>query len=127
MRTFKLILYFLLVSNGVSHFDTIMEQANDTDVQKVFDVEHSGEGHSDDATTSNNPIKERKAKRSSSKKLLGFADINDCEGNFDCFLVKNAVGKITSEDNIAKLDRSFCRFVMYSKTSSPDDTTPSFA
>jgi|GEM_PF-5867003 len=121
MKTFKLILFFVFLSNGYS--------LNTTEVQDCDSQSPSNQESINDFSHFLNDLGIVVTYQKSSKtinpdnldKKLGFGSFNSFDGQYSALLVKNATGAIKNADSLAKLDKELLKWLNLTKASSPED------
>ena len=121
MNTFKLILFFVLLSNGYSYNDT---ESRDKDTQTSKDqesVDFFSVFLNDTGSLASSHNASKKRNLDNLDKKLGFGSFNSLDGQYSVLLVKNSTGVIDEANSIPMLDKNLEKWMKHSKSSSPDD------
>jgi hypothetical protein len=121
MKTFKLIIFFVLLSNGYSYNDT---ESQDKDTQTSKDQESVDVFSmflNDMGFIASSQIASKKKNLDNLDKKLGFGSFNCVDGQYSVILVKNSTGDIAEANSVPMLDKNLEKWLKHSKSSSPDD------
>lgn len=121
MKTFKLILFFVFLSNGYSLNDTKVQECDSQSSQDQESIDDFGGFINNMAFVTSQQTKTKKRNLDNLDKKLGYGSFNNSDGQYSVLLVKNAKGDIKKADSIAKLDKDLKKWMNHSKSSSPDD------
>jgi len=121
MKSFKLILLFVLLSNGYGQ-DDLCNECNDSQSTKDQDSTiNIGDFLNDLGFVASQQITSKKKNLDNLDKKLGYGSFNNIDGQYSILLVKNSKGDIDNANSIPNLDKDLAKWVKYSKSSSPDD------
>ena len=115
MKSFKLILFFLFLSNGFSYNDTDGQDKESQSSKDQESVDNFSDFLNDLGSIATSQVASKKRNLDNLNKKLGFGSFNSVDGQYSVLLVKNSTGDINKANSIPMLDENLEKWMRHSK------------